>query len=121
MKLANYVSGRWSEGLGSGELLLVDPVTGEELASITSQGIDLEASTEMWCPVVCTVAREGPARARSLPACVRCCSITAVSSCKDQPIASGNCRDCALTVHSYIHNHHLLLQALRLVPLERNL
>src|SRR6266513_4769605 len=75
MKLANYVSGRWSEGLGSGELLLVDPVTGEELASITSQGFDLEASTEMWCPVVCTVAREGPARARSLlPACVRCCS-----------------------------------------------
>ncbi len=71
MKLANYVSGRWSEGLGSGELLLVDPVTGEELASITSQGIDLEAGTEMWCPVVCTVAREGPARARSLPACVR--------------------------------------------------
>src|SRR5438876_5904978 len=73
--------------------------------------------TEMWCPVVCTVAREGPAGARSLPACVRCCSITAVLSCKDQPIASGNCRDCALTPHSCIHNHHLLLQALSLVPL----
>src|SRR6266550_3933552 len=35
------------------------------------------------------------------PACV-VGSITAVLSCKDQPIASGNCRDCALTPHSYI-------------------
>src|SRR5713101_8328695 len=77
--------------------------------------------TAMWYPVVCTVAREEPAGARSLPACVRCCSITAVLSCKDQPIASGNCRDCALTPLSYIHNHHLLLKALRLVPLGLNL
>src|SRR6267143_673853 len=45
MKLRNYVSGRWSEGLGSGELL-VDPVTGDQLASITSQGIDLEAGLQ---------------------------------------------------------------------------
>ncbi len=41
MNLPNYVSGRWSEGLGSGELL-IDPVTGDQLASISSQGIDLE-------------------------------------------------------------------------------
>ena len=75
--------------------------------------------------VVPSCLHGGPGRAgggeRSLPACVRCCSITAVLSCRDQSIASGNCRDCALTVHSYIHNHHLLLQALRLVPLGRNL
>ena len=45
MKLRNYVSGRWSEGLGSGELL-IDPVTGDDLASITSQGIDLEAGLQ---------------------------------------------------------------------------
>ena len=45
MKLPNYVSGRWSEGLGAGELL-VDPVTGDELASISSQGIDLEAALQ---------------------------------------------------------------------------
>src|SRR5260370_35193683 len=43
MKLPNYVSGRWTEGLGSGELL-IDPVTGDELARISSQGIDLEAA-----------------------------------------------------------------------------
>ena len=45
MKLPNYVSGRWSEGLGTGELL-VDPVTGDELASVSSQGVDLEAALQ---------------------------------------------------------------------------
>ena len=45
MKLRNYVSGRWSEGLGTGELL-IDPVTGDELASISSQGVDLEAALQ---------------------------------------------------------------------------
>ena len=43
--LPNYVSGRWTEGLGAGELL-VDPVTGDELASISSRGIDLEAALQ---------------------------------------------------------------------------
>jgi 3,4-dehydroadipyl-CoA semialdehyde dehydrogenase len=43
--LPNHVSGRWSEGLGTGELL-VDPVTGDELASVSSQGIDLEAALQ---------------------------------------------------------------------------
>ena len=43
MKLANYMSGQWSEGTGTGELL-IDPVTGDELASISSQGVDLEAA-----------------------------------------------------------------------------
>src|SRR5260370_29790233 len=42
MKLLNYVCGRWSEGLGAGEPL-IDPVTGDELARISSQGIDLDA------------------------------------------------------------------------------
>src|SRR6266568_709285 len=45
MRLPNYVSGRWGEGLGSGELL-VDPVTGDELVSISSEGIDLEAALQ---------------------------------------------------------------------------
>ncbi len=40
MKLANYVSSQWSEGSGSGEML-IDPVTGDELANISSQGLDL--------------------------------------------------------------------------------
>ncbi len=40
MKLSNYVSGQWMEGTGSGGAL-VDPVTGEELARISSQGIDV--------------------------------------------------------------------------------
>jgi 3,4-dehydroadipyl-CoA semialdehyde dehydrogenase len=43
MKLLNYVCGRWSEGLGAGEPL-IDPVTGHELARISSQGIDLDAA-----------------------------------------------------------------------------
>ncbi len=45
MRLPNYVSGRWCAGLGSGELL-VDPVTGDELVSISSEGIDLEAALQ---------------------------------------------------------------------------
>jgi len=43
MKLHNYVNGQWSEGAGPGEPL-TDPVTGDELASISSQGINLEAA-----------------------------------------------------------------------------
>jgi 3,4-dehydroadipyl-CoA semialdehyde dehydrogenase len=45
MKLSNYVSGQWKEGGGPGEPL-VDPVTGEELARISSQGVDVKASLE---------------------------------------------------------------------------
>src|SRR5947199_5643867 len=43
MKLLNYVSGQWREGTGPG-VTLIDPVTGEELARISSQGIDIEAA-----------------------------------------------------------------------------
>ena len=43
MKLPNYVRGQWSEGVGSGEML-IDPVTGDELATISSQGVDLGAA-----------------------------------------------------------------------------
>ena len=45
MKLPNYVSGEWVEGAGPGERLL-DPVTGEELARISSQGLDLSSALE---------------------------------------------------------------------------
>src|SRR5713101_6225234 len=45
MKLPNDVSGRWSEGHGTGEPL-IDPVTGDELARISSQGIDLDAALQ---------------------------------------------------------------------------
>ena len=45
MKLANYVSGQWVEGAGAGEAL-VDPVTGEELARISSQGMDLKGTLD---------------------------------------------------------------------------
>jgi 3,4-dehydroadipyl-CoA semialdehyde dehydrogenase len=45
MMLANYISGGWKEGMGPGEPL-VDPVTGEELARISSQGIPLRAALE---------------------------------------------------------------------------
>jgi 3,4-dehydroadipyl-CoA semialdehyde dehydrogenase len=43
MKLPNYVNGQWNEGTGPGETL-IDPVTGDELASISSHGVDLEAA-----------------------------------------------------------------------------
>ena len=45
MKLSNYVSGQWKEGAGIGEPLF-DPVTGDELARISSQGIDVGAALE---------------------------------------------------------------------------
>jgi 3,4-dehydroadipyl-CoA semialdehyde dehydrogenase len=45
MNLSNYVSGKWQEGAGPGEAL-VDPVTGDELARISSQGVDVKAALE---------------------------------------------------------------------------
>src|SRR6267143_171565 len=43
MKLPNYVNGQWSEGTGPGEML-IDPVTADQLANISSQGVDLKAA-----------------------------------------------------------------------------
>ncbi len=43
MKLPNYVNGQWIEGVGPGEPL-IDPVTGDELPRISSQGVDLETA-----------------------------------------------------------------------------
>jgi 3,4-dehydroadipyl-CoA semialdehyde dehydrogenase len=45
MKLPNYVSGEWKEGAGAGEPLF-DPVTGDELARISSQGVDVGATLD---------------------------------------------------------------------------
>ncbi len=45
MKLANYVGGRWVEGAGDGTKL-VDPVTGEELARASTQGVDFAAALD---------------------------------------------------------------------------
>ncbi|HEX4542178.1 MAG TPA: 3,4-dehydroadipyl-CoA semialdehyde dehydrogenase [Candidatus Acidoferrum sp.] len=45
MKLPNYLSGQWLEGAGPGEPLF-DPVTGDELARISSQNVDLRAALE---------------------------------------------------------------------------
>lgn len=45
MNLANYVGGEWKTGSGPGEAL-VDPVTGEELARISSQGVDVKAALD---------------------------------------------------------------------------
>lgn len=43
MKLASYVSGKWIEGSDEGSPL-VDPVTGEELARVSTAGIDIGAA-----------------------------------------------------------------------------
>jgi 3,4-dehydroadipyl-CoA semialdehyde dehydrogenase len=45
MMLPNFVAGQGIEGAGPGEPL-VDPVTGDELARISSQGIDVNAALE---------------------------------------------------------------------------
>jgi 3,4-dehydroadipyl-CoA semialdehyde dehydrogenase len=45
MMLPNYVSGQWKEGAGAGDPLF-DPVTGEELARISSQGVEIDAALE---------------------------------------------------------------------------
>ena len=42
MKLGNYISGRWQDGSGAGTPL-TDPVTGEVLVTVGSDGIDLAA------------------------------------------------------------------------------
>jgi 3,4-dehydroadipyl-CoA semialdehyde dehydrogenase len=45
MKLPNYVADKWIEGSGPGAPL-VDPVTGDELARISSEGVDLKNALE---------------------------------------------------------------------------
>lgn len=40
MKLANYVYGQWVEGGGDG-IALLDPVSGEHLVSVSSEGVDV--------------------------------------------------------------------------------
>ena len=45
MNLASFVSGAWKEGTGAGTAL-VDPVTGEELARASTEGINLGAAMD---------------------------------------------------------------------------
>jgi len=45
LKLANYVCGEWKHGDGDGHTL-IDPVTGEPLAAVSSNGIDMKAALD---------------------------------------------------------------------------
>jgi len=45
MKLPNFLAGQWVDGSGPGTPL-IDPVTGEELARISSEGVDLKTALE---------------------------------------------------------------------------
>lgn len=45
MKLSNYLNDRWQEGAGAGTPL-TDPVTGEVLATVSSDGLDLAAALD---------------------------------------------------------------------------
>ena len=45
MNLPNFVLGQWQEFSGSGEPL-IDPVTGEELARVSSEGVDVRAALD---------------------------------------------------------------------------
>ena len=42
-KLANYLEGRWQEGGGKGSPVL-DPITGETLATVSADGLDMHAA-----------------------------------------------------------------------------
>ena len=42
-KLANYLEGRWQEGGGAGSPVL-DPITGETLATVSAEGLDMKAA-----------------------------------------------------------------------------
>src|SRR3954470_19277415 len=44
-QLESYLSGKWSRGEGV-ETTLVDPVTGEELATASAKGLDLKSALE---------------------------------------------------------------------------
>src|SRR5215216_1144709 len=43
--LESFVSGRWSRGQGV-ETILIDPVTGDELATASTRGLDLKAALD---------------------------------------------------------------------------
>jgi 3,4-dehydroadipyl-CoA semialdehyde dehydrogenase len=45
VKISSYVCGEWREGAGEGDAIF-DPVTGEELVRVTSQGIDFAAALQ---------------------------------------------------------------------------
>ena len=45
MRLPNYICGEWKEGAGV-DHRLIDPVSGEELATISSAGLDMNAALE---------------------------------------------------------------------------
>lgn len=45
MKIESYLSGKWAAGSGAGEKLW-NPVTGEELGTASSEGLDLRAALE---------------------------------------------------------------------------
>ena len=64
MKLANYLSGEWRAGAGAGEPL-VDPVTGDELARISSQHLDIRAALEFARSEGGTALRQATHRERA--------------------------------------------------------
>ena len=45
MRLRNYICSEWKEGIGA-DHKLIDPVTGEELAVVSSSGVDIAAALE---------------------------------------------------------------------------
>jgi 3,4-dehydroadipyl-CoA semialdehyde dehydrogenase len=64
MKLPNFVAGQWKEGTGAGDPL-VDPVTGDELARISSQGVDVKGALEFACSKGGAALRQSSYRERA--------------------------------------------------------
>lgn len=64
MNLLNFVVSEWTEGVGAGEPL-VDPVTGEELARISSQGIDVNRAFDFARTVGGPALRQASYRERA--------------------------------------------------------
>ena len=59
--LESYLSGRWLRGEGV-ETTLVDPVTGDELATVSAKGLDLKGALDF-------ARRQGQGALRELELC----------------------------------------------------
>ncbi|APR03964.1 3,4-dehydroadipyl-CoA semialdehyde dehydrogenase [Thauera chlorobenzoica] len=71
MKLANHICGQWLEGRGEG-LPLHDPVSGEQLVTVSSDGLDLAAALEFS-------RREGGAALRAMTYAARAAMLGGVA------------------------------------------
>ncbi len=114
--LESYLSGRWSRGEGV-ETTLVDPVTGDALATASARGLDLAGALDF-------ARREGQGALRGLGYAARAKLVGAVADvlvanrAKYEAIAianSGNTKSRCRDRHRRRHRHAEILRAARRV------